>query len=48
MRQLDGRGAHPASFEVAKDEWVMPTYLTLASADIQEGGAVWLRYRKLH
>ena len=44
---IDGRGAHPASFEVAKDEWGMPTYLTLASADIQEGGAVWLCYRKL-
>ena len=43
---IDGRGAHPASFEVAEDEWVMPTYLTLTSADIQEGGAVWLRYGK--
>ena len=43
---IDGRGEHPASFEVARDEWVKPAYLTLVSADIQEGGAVWLRYRK--
>ena len=43
---IDGRGEHPASFEVAKNEWIKPTYLTLASAEVQEGGAVWLRYRK--
>jgi len=43
---IDGRGEHPASFEVASDAWTQPTYLTLASADVQEGGGVWLRYRK--
>lgn len=43
---IDGRGEHPASFEVAKDAWVKPTYLTLASAEVQQGGAVWLRYRR--
>jgi riboflavin biosynthesis pyrimidine reductase len=43
---IDGRGEHPASFEVAKDAWVKPAYLTLASAEVQEGGAVWLRYMK--
>lgn len=42
---VDGRGDHPASFEVAKQTWSKPTYLTLASAEIQDGGAVWLRYR---
>ncbi|MDY7547366.1 dihydrofolate reductase family protein [Glaciimonas sp. CA11.2] len=43
---IDGRGEHPASFEIAKDVWSQPTYLTLESADIQEGGGVWLRYKK--
>lgn len=43
---IDGRGAHPASFEMAEDSWTKPAYLTLASADVQDGGAVWLRYRK--
>ena len=41
---IDGRGDHPASFEIAKDAWKKPVYLTLNSADIQEGGGVWLRY----
>jgi riboflavin biosynthesis pyrimidine reductase len=43
---VDGRGEHPASFEVNKEEWIKPAYLALASAEIQEGGAVWLRYTK--
>lgn len=43
---VDGRGEHPASFEITKEEWVKPTYLSLASAEIQDGGAVWLRYKK--
>ena len=42
---IDGRGDHPASFEIAKDAWKKPVYLTLNSADIQEGGGVWLRYK---
>jgi hypothetical protein len=41
---IDGRGDHPASFEIPKDAWTKPTYLTLTSADIQQGGGVWLRY----
>jgi len=43
---IDGRGEHPASFEVAPAAWANPTYLTLTSADIQDGGSVWLRYKK--
>ena len=45
---IDGRGEHPASFEVSQDTWTKPTYLTLDSAEIQEGGSVWLRYRNPH
>ena len=36
----------PASFEVARDAWTQPAYLSLVSAQVQEGGGVWLRYRK--
>ncbi len=43
---IDGRGAHPASFEVAQPDWRDAHYLTLASAEVQEGGGVWLRYRR--
>lgn len=43
---IDGRGEHPASFEVSKEAWKAPAYLKLASADIQEGGGVWLRYKR--
>jgi riboflavin biosynthesis pyrimidine reductase len=43
---IDGRGDHPASFEVSREAWKNPTYLTLASAEIQEGGSVWLRYTR--
>ncbi|QRX82525.1 dihydrofolate reductase family protein [Glaciimonas sp. PAMC28666] len=43
---IDGRGEHPASFEIAKDAWTTPIYLTLASAEVQDGGGVWLRYKK--
>lgn len=41
---IDGRGDHPASFEVSKPAWRAPTHLTLTSAQVQDGGAVWLRY----
>ena len=44
---IDGRGAHPASFEVAADAWKQPDYLALASAEVQDGGGVWLRYKKV-
>ena len=43
---IDGRGEHSASFEIDKDSWTTPTYLTLTSAETQEGGSVWLRYKK--
>jgi len=43
---IDGRGAHPASFEIKKEDWKQPSYLALSSADVQEDGAVWLRYKK--
>jgi len=41
---IDGRSAHPASFEIAAEQWRQPAYLSLKSAQVQEGGAVWLRY----
>lgn len=43
---IDGRGDHPASFEVSKEAWKEPTHLTLSSAEVQDHGAVWLRYKK--
>jgi riboflavin biosynthesis pyrimidine reductase len=42
---VDGRGEHPASFEIAKEAWKSPSYLALTSAEVQDGGGVWLRYR---
>jgi riboflavin biosynthesis pyrimidine reductase len=41
---VDGRGEHPASFEVPSGTWTAPTYLSLTSAEVQDGGGVWLRY----
>ncbi|MBD1551310.1 dihydrofolate reductase family protein [Pseudomonas typographi] len=41
---VDGRGEHPASFEIPAERWQAPAYLKLASAEVQQGGAVWLRY----
>lgn len=43
---VDGRGEHPASFEMDQQRWQQPTYLKLESATPQESGAVWLRYKK--
>jgi riboflavin biosynthesis pyrimidine reductase len=42
---VDGRGEHPASFEIRKESWRAPSYLSLTSAEVQAGGAVWLRYK---
>lgn len=42
---VDGRGEHPASFEIPMEAWKAPTYLSLTSAEVQDGGAVWLRYK---
>lgn len=44
---IDGRGDHPASFEIKQQDWRDAHYLTLTSAEVQEGGGVWLRYRRL-
>lgn len=41
---VDGRSENPASFEIPEMKWKKPSYLTLKSAEPQEGGAVWLRY----
>ncbi|WP_263262419.1 dihydrofolate reductase family protein [Pseudomonas sp. RIT-PI-S] len=41
---VDGRGEHPASFEIAPAAWKQPTYLKLSNAEAQEDGSVWLRY----
>lgn len=43
---VDGRGEHPASFEVTPGAWKQPAHLTLSSAEVQDGGAVWLRYTR--
>jgi riboflavin biosynthesis pyrimidine reductase len=43
---IDGRGQHPASFEISQEAWKDAHYLTLTSAEVQDGGAVWLRYRR--
>lgn len=43
---VDGRGEHPASFEVTPADWKQAAHLTLSSAEVQDGGAVWLRYTK--
>ena len=42
---VDGRGEHPPSFEVSAQAWRQPAYLKLTSAEVQEGGGVWLRYK---
>jgi len=41
---VDGRGEHPASFEIGKAAWKQPAYMALQSVEQEEGGAVWLRY----
>lgn len=42
---VDGRGENPASFEIRKEAWKAPTYLSLKTAEMQNGGGVWLRYK---
>jgi riboflavin biosynthesis pyrimidine reductase len=41
---VDGRSAHPSSFEVAMDKWQAPAYLKLTSVERKEHDATWLRY----
>jgi len=43
---VDGRGEHPASFEIPQKGWKAPTYLSLSSAEVRDGGGVWLRYKR--
>jgi riboflavin biosynthesis pyrimidine reductase len=40
---VDGRGAHPASFEIDAEPW-KPAYLKLQSVEKLRDDAVWLRY----
>ncbi len=42
---IDGRDEHPASFEVSTEAWKQPAYLKLVSAEVQDEGGVWLRYK---
>ncbi len=42
---VDGRGEHPASFEISREAWKAPSYLSLISAEVRDGGGVWLRYK---
>jgi hypothetical protein len=41
---VDGRGEHPASFEIDKAAWKKPAYLTLKQVEKVGDGGVWLRY----
>ncbi|WP_426199311.1 dihydrofolate reductase family protein [Pseudomonas sp. DC3200b2] len=43
---IDGRGEHPASFEISASDWKQPNYLKLSTAQAQDDGSVWLRYTK--
>lgn len=44
---VDGRDAHPSSFEVPMDKWQAPAYLKLTSIEKVEPDCVWLRYAKV-
>ncbi len=41
---VDGRGAHPASFEIEAQAWRAPAYLKLNSVEKTAHDGVWLRY----
>lgn len=41
---IDGRGDHPASFEISREVWRKPAYLALTDVETVGDGAVWLRY----
>ncbi|KIG10742.1 dihydrofolate reductase family protein [Caballeronia concitans] len=43
---VDGREAHPSSFEIAMDKWQKPTYLKLDSVEKLENDVVWVRYTR--
>jgi riboflavin biosynthesis pyrimidine reductase len=41
---VDGRSAHPSSFEIAMEKWQAPAYLKLVSVEKAQDDAIWLRY----
>jgi riboflavin biosynthesis pyrimidine reductase len=41
---VDGRSAHPSSFEIPMEQWTAPRYLQLQSVEKLDRGVVWLRY----
>ena len=43
---VDGRSAHPSSFEVPMEQWRAPAYLKLMSIEKAGRDSVWLRYMK--
>jgi riboflavin biosynthesis pyrimidine reductase len=44
MPLVDGREAHPSSFEVAMDAWEKPAYMRLTAVEKRENDVVWMRY----
>ncbi|WP_244850394.1 dihydrofolate reductase family protein [Caballeronia sp. SL2Y3] len=46
MPLVDGRDAHPSSFEVAMDKWQKPSYLKLESVEKLDNDVVWVRYTR--
>ncbi|WP_175945467.1 dihydrofolate reductase family protein [Caballeronia sp. BCC1704] len=46
MPLVDGREAHPSSFEVAMDKWQKPAYLKLESVEKLDNDVVWVRYKR--
>lgn len=46
MPLVDGREAHPSSFEVGMEKWQTPAYLKLESVEKLESDVVWLRYTR--
>ncbi|VXC97469.1 Pyrimidine reductase [Burkholderia sp. 8Y] len=43
---VDGREAHPSSFEVSMDKWQKPAYLKLESVEKLDNDVVWVRYKR--
>ncbi|MDE1181845.1 dihydrofolate reductase family protein [Paraburkholderia sp.] len=46
MPLVDGRSAHPSSYEISMDAWKAPTYLQLTSVERADHDAVWMRYTR--
>lgn len=43
---VDGRDAHPSSFEVSMQAWQQPAYLSLDNVARRDNDVLWLRYRR--